>query len=301
MVRLPSLYCSAKVYTIFSNPYASLYLGDTLLTLRAKAIGPMQKGDLHMKRLRKQLKLGVRWLDCGWLLLKRNPWLLLGMALVSMVIVILLKLIPFLGSLLVALLAPILMSSGLLAANDLSKQKMSLPASLRMAAFARSPLALLRPLRDEKYTVTMLILAIYAVTMALLINISLEVISDGAWARDLAVVQGSDFLTTLGGKSVACLLYLGLSMSLIYAVPLIVLRDESLVPALGRSLRTSARYIVSLAVILGVLVGPFFVGGLTSFIFAPSSYAVWLIGGVLALPLFATSCYCSYRTVFPAD
>jgi hypothetical protein len=140
-----------------------------------------------------------------------------------MVIVILLKLIPFLGSLLVALLAPILMSSGLLAANDLSKQKMSLPASLRMAAFARSPLALLRPLRDEKYTVTMLILAIYAVTMALLINISLEVISDGAWARDLAVVQGSDFLTALGGKSVACLLYLGLSMSLIYAVPLIVL------------------------------------------------------------------------------
>jgi hypothetical protein len=42
-----------------------------------------------MKRLRKQLELGVRWLDCGWRLFKRNPWLLLGMALVSMVIVIL--------------------------------------------------------------------------------------------------------------------------------------------------------------------------------------------------------------------
>ncbi len=43
MVRLPSHYCSAEIYTIFSNPYASLYLGDTLLTLTVKAIGPMQK------------------------------------------------------------------------------------------------------------------------------------------------------------------------------------------------------------------------------------------------------------------
>jgi hypothetical protein len=253
-----------------------------------------------MKRLRKQLELGVRWLDCGWRLFKRNPWLLLGMALVSMVIVILLKLIPFLGNLLVALLAPILMSGGLLAANDLSKQKMSLPASLRMAAFVRSHQVLLRPLRDEKYSGTMLILAIYAVTAALLINISVEVISNGTWARDLGSVQASELLAVLAGKSVACLLYLGLSMSLIYAVPLIVLRDESLVPALGLSLRKSARHLGSLAVILGVLVSPFFVGGLTSFVFAPSSYAVWLIGGALALPLLATSCYCSYRTVFPA-
>jgi hypothetical protein len=252
-----------------------------------------------MKRLRNQLKLGVRWLDCGWRLFKRNPWLLLGMALVSMAIVILLKLVPFLGSLLVALLAPILMSSGLLAANDLSKQKMALPASLRMAALTRSHEALLRPLRDEKYTVTMLILAIYAVTMALLINISVEMITDGAWAWDLASVQGPDMLSALAGKSMACLLYLVLSMSLIYAVPLIVLRDESLVPALGLSLRTSARHIVSLVVILAVLISPFFVGGLASFVFAPSSYAVWLIIGALALPLFATSCYCSYRTVFP--
>ncbi len=253
-----------------------------------------------MERLRKQLNLGVRWLNCGWRLFKRNPWLLLGMALVSMVIVILLKFVPFLGSLLVALLAPILMSGGLLAANDLSKQKMALPASLRVAAFTRSYQVLLRPLRDEKYTATMLILAIYAVTIALLINISVEMVSDGAWAWDLASVQGPDLLAALAGKSVACLLYLLWSMSLIYAVPLIVLRDESLVPALGLSLRTSARHIVALAVILGVLVAPFFVGGLTSFISAPSSYAVWLIGGALALPLFATSCYCSYRTVFPA-
>ena len=254
-----------------------------------------------MKRLRKQLELGVRWLDCGWRLFKRNPWQLLGMALVSMAIVILLTLIPFLGSLLVALLAPILMSSGLLAANDLGKQKMSLPASLRMAAFTHSHKALLRPLRDEKYTVTVSILAIYAVAVALLINISVEMISDGAWAWDLASVQGSDLLIALAGKAVACLLYLGLSMSLIYAIPLIVLRDESVVPALGLSLRKSARYIVSLAVILGVLVSPFLVGGLASFVFAPSSYAVWLIGGALALPLFTTSCYCSYRTVFPSD
>lgn len=254
-----------------------------------------------MKRLRKQLELGVRWLDCGWRLFKRNPWLLLGMALVSMVIVILLKLIPFLGSLLVALLTPILMSSGLLAVNDLSKQKMSLPTSLRMAAFARSHQALLRPLREEKYTVIMVMLAIYAVTMALLINISVEVISDGAWAWDLAGVQGSDLLMALAGKSLACLLYLGLSMSLIYAIPLIVLRDESFVPALGLSVRKSARHIVPVAVILGVLVCPFIVGGLTSFISPPSSYAVWLIVGALALPLFATSCYCSYRTVFPTS
>lgn len=254
-----------------------------------------------MKRLNKQLKLGVRWLDCGWRLFKRNPWLLLGMALAALVIVILLQLIPFLGSLLVALLAPILMSSGVLAANDLSKQKMALPASLRMTAFTRSHRALLRPISDEKYTVTMLILAIYAVTMALLINIAVEVVTAGAWSWDLASVQGSDLLTALAGKSMACLLYLGLSMSLIYAVPLIVLREEPLVSALGLSLRKSARYIVSLAVILTVLVAPFLVGGLTSFFSVPSSYAVWLIGGALALPLFITSCYCSFRTVFPAD
>ena len=51
-----------------------------------------------MKRLREQTKIGVRWLGCGWRLLRRNPWLLLGMGLTSIALIIVLSFIPFAGA-----------------------------------------------------------------------------------------------------------------------------------------------------------------------------------------------------------
>lgn len=253
-----------------------------------------------MKRLRKHAQIGVRWLRCGWRLFQRNPWLLSGMALASMAIIILLTLVPLLGALLIALAAPILMASAILTVHDLSKQKIPLPASLKFAAFARGPKELFRVIGDEKHIVTVFLVGIYALTVTLLINILAYLTSGVAWVSDLSSLDVETLLKTLATRLVVLMLYLSLAVSLIYAIPLIFLQDEPVVPAIGRSLRAGARHAVALLVIVGFLLAPFALGAIASLVSRLTAYVIWLVGGTFVLPVFIASCYCSYRTVFPA-
>ncbi|MCR4301714.1 MAG: hypothetical protein NUV51_08890, partial [Sulfuricaulis sp.] len=64
-----------------------------------------------MERFWKHLHIGRRWLLNGWKLFMRNPWLLGGMGLTAAVVLGMLELIPLLGGLLIALVAPVMLSS----------------------------------------------------------------------------------------------------------------------------------------------------------------------------------------------
>ncbi|MFQ5936534.1 MAG: hypothetical protein ACE5LB_09010 [Acidiferrobacterales bacterium] len=251
--------------------------------------------------LNKQIDLGLRWLRCGWRLLRRNPLLLLGMALVCVVIITLLTLIPLFGNFLAALLVPVFVSSAMLVTHDLSKQKMTLPASLWMAALARSPKELFRVLTREERMIPVLVLCIYVMAVAVLTGLVAYAVTGGAWLSQWAGLDIGGVFQVLFGWLVLLLLYFVLAASLIYSIPLTFLRDEPLIPALGRSLLTSTKYVLALAVLFGVLVAPFLIGRVASLFSMPAGYTIWLVGGTIVLPLAITSCYCSYRTAFPTD
>jgi hypothetical protein len=252
-----------------------------------------------MKKLEKQFDIGVRWLRCGWRLLQRNPYSLLGMAFVCVLIVIALTMIPLFGNTLSALILPIFMSSAMLVADDLSKQKMALPASLRRAALARSPRDLFKIFSKEEYLLQALVLCVYVLGASLLTTIAAHVVTGGTWASSWASLDFGGMLQVSLGWLVSLLLYFLVTASLIYAIPLTFLQDQPLIPALGRSLAISAKNIIALAVIFGLLVTPFLLGNLALHFSAPAGYLVWLLGGAIILPLTVTSCYCSYRTAFP--
>ncbi|MFQ5994943.1 MAG: hypothetical protein ACE5K1_07590 [Acidiferrobacterales bacterium] len=252
-----------------------------------------------MARLEKQVKLGTRWLKCGWRLFQRNPWLLLGMGCIAMLILFLLTRIPLIGTLAAALLLPLFMSSAFLTVDQLARQKVALPKSLRLAALRRSPMMLMLPLKSNEHTMTIVFIAFYAVGAALLINILAQVISGGAWAGDLRTLDPDLILKALGSWFVAFLLYLAVTLSLIYALPLTLLQNQALLPALAESLGAGGRYMVGLAVLIGCPVALLAAGALLSYVHILATFVVWLVGGAFVLPLFAASCYCSYRTLFP--
>lgn len=254
-----------------------------------------------MKKLERQFDIGLRWLRCGWRLLQRNPYILLGMALAALPILLILGAIPLFGNVLVALVVPIFLSSAVLVADELSKQKMALPASLRTAALMRAPKDLFRVFADEERLIPVLVLCLYVMAVALLATIAAHLLTGGAWASVWASLGIGGMLKVSVAWLLVLVVYFVIGASLVYAIPLAFLQDEPLVPALGRSFRASAKHMLALAVIFGLLLAPFAVGKIVLQFSPPAGYVTWLLGGVIALPLTITSCYCSYRTAFPTN
>lgn len=252
-----------------------------------------------MKKLERQFDIGMRWLRCGWRLLQRNPYILLGMALVALPILLALGTVPLFGNVLVALVVPVFVSSAVLVADELSRQKMALPASLRTAALMRAPKELFRVFADEDRLFPMLVLCLYVMAVALLATISAHLLTGGAWASVWASLGIGGMLKVSFAWLLVLIIYFLIATSLVYAIPLAFLHDEPLVPAIGHSFRTSAKHMLALAVIFGLLLVPFAFGKIVLQFSAPAGYVVWFLGGIIALPLTITSCYCSYRTAFP--
>ncbi len=257
-------------------------------------------GALH-HHLAKQADIGLRWLRCGSRLFQRNPWLLAGMGLTAMVVIIVLNHVQLVGHLLIALLAPIFLASAYQAVDMVSKQKMTLPASLAGPAFVRSPKALLGAFGDESNLIPLFVTGILTLGGALLINILVHLLAGSSWVSQWSSLDFGAWFVVLGTALLALALYLLLTAFLIYSLPLVFLQGAALIPALGQSLRASARHLVGLLVILAVLLVPFILGGIAAYLSNVAGIVVSLLTGTIVLPLVVASAYCSYRTVFPSD
>lgn len=222
------------------------------------------------------------------------------MGLCSAVLVSILKLIPVLGSLLVALVAPILLASAYLAIDGVARLKMTLPARLRSVAIKQSPRELLAVFRDERRMVPAIVTAIFTVTVALIVNIVIEFVAGAAWSTPLTSLGGVPLVTVVVLMLLALIVYAWVAAALIYALPLAFLRNEPLIPAVARSLNTSRNNVGALLVILGLGLSPYLLGGLASYVSLWATLVIWILAGAVVLPLVATSLYCSYRTVLPA-
>ncbi len=253
------------------------------------------------RRVSKQLRIGLRWLRCGWRLFARHLWVLGGMGFSAAVLISVLTLIPLLGNVIIALLAPILLGSTYLTIDRVARQKMTLPASLRLAALKRSPQELVGVLRSQNHLMSVLVLCVYSMAVALAISVTAQLVGGSAWVSRWTNL---DFLALLGMSGTAVIvlvLYLLLAMSLIYALALSVLQNEALIPAVTQSFKLSARYPLAVVLLLGLLLAPFLLGSLLSPASILAAYLVWIVGGGLVLPIVATSFYCSFRTLFAAE
>lgn len=251
-----------------------------------------------MKRLREQFRLGLRWLSCGWRLCRRRLWLTLTMGLISSLIINLLSLIPIAGNILLSLLLPLLASSTLLTLDDIANQRAS--KSIGMAAKLLRPLQeLFRIFREQKHLMTVVIICIYSLTITILITISLYIVSGGSWIIDISAMGLSTLLRAMGTWLLAIILYTGLIASLFFALPLIFLRDKALAPSIGNSLKMSQRYLFAILVLIAAVILVFLIGAIVAVFSQAAAFAVWVIGIMLAFPLFMASAYCSYRTLYP--
>lgn len=248
----------------------------------------------------KQWDVSLRWLRCGSRLFARNPWLLGGMGAVSALLISVLLWIPLLGALLVAALAPILLTSLYLNLDEISRQKLPLPPALRRVALRQSPRKLFDALQDEARLVPMLVAGIYSLGAALLINILVRAVVGGDWESRWADLAPLALIGVLAMGAVALVLYSVLAASLIYTLPLGFLLGQPLLPAVARSLRSSYRYAGALLVLLVVFLTPFVLGAAAAILADWLMHLVWWMVGAALFPLVAASLYCSYRTIFTA-
>ena len=255
---------------------------------------------MRLERFWKHLRIGRRWLLNGWQLFMLNPWLLGGMGLTAAVVLAVLALIPLLGGLLIALVAPIMLSSTYISLDAIYRRNMVLPAELRLPALKQSPQQLLDVFRDEKWIPPAVATSVFSITTVLLIHLLVRLVVGEAWVANWSNLA---HLTLLGILSMALLvfvLYVLLAASLIYALPLTLLRDEPLLPSLRQSLKASRHFKIALLMLLGVLLVPFLLGAIAAGLSPWASYLLWLMIGSVTLPMVSASLYCSYRDIFAA-
>jgi hypothetical protein len=251
-----------------------------------------------LQRISKHLRIGWRWLTGGWRLFMHNPWLLGGMGLTTAALIAVLALIPLLGGLLVALLAPAWLASAYLAIDGVRRMPMALPASLRIPALKQSPWQLVAVFRNHAHVLPMAVACLFSAAAVLLTNLPLQVLAGNAWVADWSSLERVSQAGVLVAMALVFALYVVLAASLIYALPLTFLRDEPLIPSLRHSLRASRHFAVALLVLLGVLLTPFLLGAMVSLFSRWAGYLVSFIISIVVFPVIAASLYCSYRDIF---
>lgn len=253
-----------------------------------------------MSRVRKHAQLGLRWVKCGWRLFGRNPWLFGGMGACGAVALFVLALIPLIGAPLIGLLVPSLLASFYLAVDRVARQKAELPPALRLAALKRAPREFLNVSREEHHLLQVVLLGLYGLVVVVLADIAVWFVAGTAWTnRALGAPVSGLAMVVLAGL-VLTAIYLLLTASLVYALPLALLQRQPLVPAMLDSLRRSAHYAAALPVLLAPLAAPPFLAALVSFYSPPLGYLVALAASAVLVPVVACGLYCSYRTVFAA-
>jgi len=253
-----------------------------------------------MSRLKRHSLLGLRWLQCGWRQLRRNPWLLGGMGIACSVVVSVLALVPLIGRPIVALLAPMFLASAFLALDAMTRQKLPLPAALRLPALKQSPIALLDVFRDERRAIPIFLVGLYSLAAALVIDLCALLVTGRAWTRPWSALDGTSLAAVLATVPLVLALYFLLAASLVYTLPLTFLKDEALAPALQRSVKAALHYVYALLIVFAPLLVAPVVGAMVGRSAPWTAHALQLLLNALALPLVACGLYCSYRTVFPS-
>lgn len=252
-----------------------------------------------MGRVRKHIELGFRWIRCGWRLLRRNPWLLAGMGSCASALIGALAFVPFIGGPLVALLAPALLAGVYLALDATARQKLPLPAELRVAALKQAPRALAIVVRDDGRLLQALMLGLLCAVVAVLAHLAMWLIAGGAWTHG-GGWQLAALPRLLAAAAFGTTVYASLAALLVYALPLAFLKREPLVPAMSRSWKAALRYWPAHLTLAVFALAPVVLGSAALRWSAGLACLAGVLAGTIVLPAAVAAWYCSYRSVVVA-
>ena len=252
---------------------------------------------------------GIAWIAQGWhLVLTRKPiWF--GMAAIYLVLGFVLKLIPFMGDLLLVLISPMLLAGlidglarphgqGRAGPNGtLASQPSPLQAWLVLPAQELTCI-----FNQESKVFGAVLLGIVTLGLVMLVKITGYLLIGGSMLSGLTAGQLSTAqITTVLGMGLITVLYLVLAMGLFYSVPLTVLMNRTPFEAIAESFTACRNHAVPLL----ALTVPFFLVYVV--ILATLTKSLWLgfllvfSAGLVALPVFVASAYCSYQALFPSS
>jgi hypothetical protein len=242
------------------------------------------------------------WVSCGWQRVQQQKPLWFGTTAVYFILAFLLKLIPFMGNLVLVLITPMLLGGFLLAV-----QTPAIPAAPATDFLAMFRAYLVEPGRGL-FQIFSNAEKIFPTTLLCIITLGLVllVISAGYIAVGGSMISGltaTDLHTTkiplLLGMLVMSVLHLLLAMGLLYSVPLTLLDNRLPLDAITESFTTCARNTLALACLGIVFFLPYVLIVMAFNHGHWLGYLLLLSLGFVTVPVFIASVYCSYLTFYP--
>ena len=255
---------------------------------------------------------GWSWIMGGWRVVKKDISLWVGMGLIFMLIAIVLKLIPFIGLLLLVLLSPMVMAGAMQIADTIDQGTYVKPAASgsglgqlpqRMIAwFQYDAGRLFSAFSDEDKVLPLMVISTLTLGIVVIINILavlLKVDGSAMSAMFAGSVGPRIWVPALIGWLLVMVLQLVVVMGVLYAVPLILFRRDPPLVAIEKSF-IACKHNLMAVIVFGL---PFLaISMLISTLFFtlpfPRDYLSMLILGWLTVPFFATGLYRSYRDIF---
>lgn len=252
---------------------------------------------------------GKNWIACGRRMVLRQKSLWYGMTAVYFILGFVLKLIPFMGDLLLILITPMLLAGVVWGrSHGQYTEPVALPRSASPAMMyfqtwiAQPAQELMRIFTQEDKMFGAVLLGIVTLGLAMLVKITGYLLVGGSMLSGLAASQmGTAQFTTWLGMGLVAVLSLLLAMGLLFSVPLTVLGNKQPLAAISESFSVCREHAVAL---LALTVPFFLVYVVILLAYAKShwlGYLLLLSAGFLALPVFVAAVYCSYQTLYPSS
>lgn len=260
--------------------------------------------------------IGWVWVKHGIALFRKEPVLWLAMAFVYLSMAILLSQIPFIGWLILVLFTPLCMLGALqvaqaqdgpgLPANTLpvppAQREFRLWANYLRDLLTRAARRLLNGFKDEEKLLPIMVISTLLLGGVVVINILAQLLKVGGAALP-AMLAGSVgptvWITALIGLVVVLSLEALLLMAFLYTVPLILFRREHPLPSIELSFSGALNNLGAFAVFASVfaVIGEAMRVLFLLFVF-PFDYLVFILVGLVALPVFIASLNASYQELF---
>ncbi|WP_197722830.1 BPSS1780 family membrane protein [Sulfurivermis fontis] len=228
---------------------------------------------------------GWQWIAGGWGHFKQNPLAWIGAVVVWVVLMMVLSLVPLLGSLAVNLLTPVLTAGFMLGAHE-QRQGGSFELRHLFAGFSRNPGSLI--LVGVLYLVGMIgIFVVVGMTVGGAVFAMAGGMQGGARDAEMAamMLQGPMLLAVL----IAMALILPLMMAYWFAPALVALEDIKPLQAMGLSFRACLKNVL-----------PFLIYSLAALVLMIVAMIPFGLGLLVLMPVMLAAMYVSYRDIFYA-
>jgi len=252
-----------------------------------------------------EIRRGWSWIVGSWSLLRKDGLLWLGMTFIYMVIAIGLKMIPFIGVLILVLISPILLAGVLHTARGLDAPAQNADANGSLHGtghLTRAVRQLFSAFAREEEVLPTMVISTLTLGSVVVIQILEQLLKVGGPALS-AMIAGSVgpaiWIPALLSLLIVLVLQLALAMAIFYAIPLVLFKKEYPLAAMEKSFRACTHNAVAL-VVFGV---PFAIVNTVADLlyFAldfPEDYLVLFVLGLLTVPFFVAGLYRSYEDAF---